>query len=68
MIQITDEQAGFEDGNVVSVDGLRDQKHPEIHYWGKATKQPDGTWQCLANVGGVLALVEVSLSRGRAGY
>lgn len=32
-----------------------------ISYIGNATLQPDGTWRCLANVGGALCLVEVKL-------
>lgn len=28
---------------------------------GKATRQPDGTWRCLANVFGCLAVVELSI-------
>jgi hypothetical protein len=28
---------------------------------GKATRQPDGTWRCLANVFGSLCVVEISI-------
>jgi hypothetical protein len=33
----------------------------QIEYLGKATKQLDGSWRCLANVGGKLCLVEVKI-------
>ena len=47
----------------VEVDGLQDTRCVEgIEYWGRATRQPDGTYQCLANVGGALCLVEVTLT------
>jgi hypothetical protein len=47
----------------VSVDGLRDAKRPEgIRYMGKATRQPDGKYHCLAIVGGTLCVVEVTLT------
>lgn len=41
------------------VDGLTDRNG--VRYVGKARRQPDGTWQALANVGGALCLVEVSI-------
>jgi hypothetical protein len=44
----------------VDVDGLVDSKG--VVFIGKATQQFDGTWRCLANVGGALCLVEVRLS------
>lgn len=44
----------------VAVDGLRSEDGL-IEYWGKARLQPDGTYQCLANVGGALCRVEVHL-------
>lgn len=44
----------------VDVDGRFDEKSG-IMYIGKATRQEDGTWRCLANVGGALCLVEVSI-------
>jgi hypothetical protein len=44
----------------VDVDGILDEKGFE--YIGKATKQPDGSWQCLANVGGALCRVEVNIA------
>lgn len=31
-----------------------------IEYWGIATLQDDGTYRCLANVRGVLCVVEVN--------
>ncbi len=33
-----------------------------IYLIGKASLIPDGTWRCLANVGGALCLVEVKLT------
>lgn len=42
------------------VDGLIDRRG--IRYLGIATRQPDGTWQCLADVGGSLCRVEVKLT------
>jgi hypothetical protein len=45
----------------IDVDGLVDSKHPEITYWGKAVLAADGTWQCLANIGGCLCRVEINI-------
>ena len=42
------------DGRVCATSG--------IEYIGKAHRQPDGTWRCLANVGGALCLVEVKIT------
>ncbi len=42
------------------VDGRIDRRG--IRYLGIATRQPDGTWQCLADVGGALCRVEVTLT------
>lgn len=44
----------------VDVDGRVDDRLG-IQYFGKAGLQPDGTWRCLANVGGALCVVEVSI-------
>jgi hypothetical protein len=44
----------------IDVDGHIDEKG--IRYLGKAAKQPDGTWRCLADVGGALCLVEVRIT------
>jgi hypothetical protein len=33
-----------------------------IRYIGKARRQPDGTWRCLAEVSGALCLVEVKIA------
>ena len=55
----------FEDGEPyeeVSVEGFVDAKG--IRYIGKAAKQPDGKWICLADVGGALCRVEVTISFG----
>jgi hypothetical protein len=44
----------------VDVDGRCDARG--IVYLGKARRQPDGTWRCLANVGGALCLVEARVA------
>jgi hypothetical protein len=33
-----------------------------IRYIGKARRQPDGTWRCVADVGGALCFVEVKIT------
>jgi len=48
-------------GEIADVDGMVDRKREGISYIGQATKQFDGTWRCLANVGGMLCLVEVKI-------
>jgi len=50
----------------VDVDLLYDRSRPDIQYIGKARKQNNGLWVCLANVGGALCLVEVAIA-GAAG-
>jgi hypothetical protein len=30
--------------------------------WGRATRQPDGTYQCYANVDGCLCVVELKVT------
>ena len=52
---------GFYEQGLVDIDGLVDDRKG-IQYIGTARRQADGTWQCLANVGGALCLVEVSIS------
>jgi hypothetical protein len=42
------------------VDGHVDAKG--IRYIGKAVLMGDGTWRCLANVGGALCRVEVKIT------
>lgn len=44
----------------VDVDGHIDEKG--IRYIGKALKQPDGTWICLADIGNSLCRVEVKIT------
>jgi hypothetical protein len=46
----------------VNVDGLRDSRDNTIEYLGIAMRQPDGTYLCLANVGGLLCKVQVNIS------
>ena len=49
-------------GKTIDVDKLRDPKHPEeIEYWGKAIHIFDDIYHCLANVGGTLCVVEVTI-------
>jgi hypothetical protein len=45
----------------IDVDGMLDRTDDRISYIGKATLQPNGKYRCLANVAGMLCLVEVSL-------
>lgn len=45
----------------VNVDGIIDRRHPSVQYLGFATRQENGLWRCLANVGGALCIVEVSI-------
>jgi len=47
----------------LDVDGYIDAKG--IRYLGKATKQPDGTWRCLADIAGALVLVQVKIKLHR---
>ena len=44
----------------VDVDGRIDSRG--VEYIGTAKQQPDGTWRCLANVGGALCIVEVKIT------
>ena len=46
----------------VDVDKVLDCKRDYIQYIGEATQMFDGTWRCLANVGGALCVVEVSIT------
>ena len=49
-------------GKVVDVDGMTDPKYGEqIRYMGKATHVFDDVYWCLANVGGTLCAVEVTI-------
>lgn len=51
-------------GSVVDVDGVVDAKDGvQIQYWGKATRQPDGTYHAIANVDGSLCRVECRIVR-----
>ena len=47
------------DRTEVDVDGLESKG---VRFIGKAAKQEDGTWRCLAEVGGALCLVEVTIT------
>lgn len=44
----------------IDIDGRKDRTR-DIWYIGYATKQLDGKWRCLANVAGMLCLVEVRI-------
>ena len=46
----------------VDVEGRHDRSRPNVQYIGKARKQNNGLWTCLANVGGALCLVEVKIT------
>lgn len=59
----TEEQISLFDpdaGRLIDVDGRVCPK-TGMSYIGKARKQLDGTWRCLANVDGALCLVEVAI-------
>ena len=45
----------------VKVDGMR-SNDGLIEYWGIARRQPNGLYRCLADVGGALCFVEVSIT------
>lgn len=47
--------------STIDVNGLWDSKKP-IEFLGKATRQPNGKWHCLANVNGALCRVEVTIT------
>lgn len=49
----------FDSVTEVDLDGHVDLKG--VEYIGKARRQPDGTWQCLANVDGCLCIVQVKI-------
>jgi hypothetical protein len=44
----------------VDVDGVVDARG--VQFIGRAARQPDGTWRCLANVAGALCIVEVKVT------
>lgn len=46
----------------IDVDGMYDQRNG-IQYIGNARRRNDGKWVCLANVGGALCLVEVTITK-----
>lgn len=45
----------------ICIDGRYDSRTDAIRYLGFATRQPSGLYRVLADVGGALCLVEVSL-------
>jgi hypothetical protein len=45
----------------LNVDGMHDATAEGIRYLGKAAKQIDGTWRCLADVYGCLCIVQVNI-------
>jgi hypothetical protein len=49
------------DDNTINMDGKLDSK-TGVQYIGKAQRNFDGMWVCLANVGGALCFVEVLAS------
>ena len=50
--------------DIVDVDGIVDETN-NVQYIGKAAKQKDGTWRCLANVAGSLCYVQVKVTIGQ---
>lgn len=54
-----DDESRAEIPEQIDVDGIVDQRG--VCFIGKATKRPNGMWQCLANVGGALCIVEVRI-------
>ena len=48
----------------IDLDGKMDGKG--VVYWGKAKRQSDDIYRCLAEVGGALCIVEVRLTRLQA--
>lgn len=53
--------------NVDRILGAQSRRYKDeyyIQYIGEAVQQFDGTWRCLANVGGALCVVEVSITEG----
>lgn len=53
---------GLENVEELDVDGMKDRTR-DIWYIGKAYRQPDGKWRCLADVNGALCLVEVRIRK-----
>lgn len=49
----------------LEVDGIVTPSGAKL--WGVAKKQEDGTWRCLAEVGGTLCSVEISISDAEPG-
>jgi hypothetical protein len=47
-------------GNTLDIDGRVDSKG--VRYMGAAYEMTDGTWRCLADVGGALCIVEVTIT------
>ncbi len=45
----------------IDLDGRYDSRTDAIRYMGMATRQPSGLYRVLANVGGALCIVEVTL-------
>lgn len=50
----------------IKMDGVVDEERG-IHYWGIATRQENGKYRCLANVGGCLCLVELIATPAEGG-
>jgi hypothetical protein len=53
-------QLELKTGTEINVDGMHDAKG--VRFLGKATLMGDGTWRCLADVGGALCRVEVKIT------
>jgi hypothetical protein len=50
-------------GQTIDVDGMKDPKCDQITYWGKAVCVFDNVYRCYANVGGTMAIVEITVTR-----
>lgn len=49
-------------GRIIDIDHMYDAKYGEqVQYWGKAVHVFDDIYRCLANVGGALCVVEVTI-------
>jgi hypothetical protein len=53
------QQVTFDDVTEIDLYGYVDESG--VRYVGRAARQPDCTWRCLADVGGCLCVVEVRI-------
>lgn len=50
------------DGHIGKYKDRHTDRELDIRYIGKAAKQVDGTWRCLADINGFLCVVEAKLT------